>query len=616
MQNVILKQDFSEAIEHGMYVSNMAYEIGKEIGLQEEKLQDLAIAGVLHDIGKLKLLDETDKDNMVIEQLRYVRMHSKLSYEILKDSEYSDFVLESILYHHENFDGTGYPSNLSGEDIPIGARILRVCDVFIALVSNRAYRKAFDKNTAVTMMMEEVKNFDMKIFLAFLNVINGIDINTAIFNRQLIKKDIVEIQEEIMALSKKPVTGMKEILPKEMKIRDYVMNVIKETYAAFGFTSIETPCMENIANLSNKQGGENEKLIFKVLKRGEKLDIDNAKEENDLIDFGMRYDLTVPLVRFYSNNENDLPSPFKALQMGNVWRADRPQRGRYRQFMQCDIDILGEPSNLAEIELILATTTTLGKLNFKNFQIRINERRILKAMAAYSGFSEDAYDLVFIILDKMDKIGLNGVEDELLKADFTPESVQKYLGLFKGIEESANGLEYLRDELKGFLEEEVAASLTEIIDSVKATKSSDFEIVFDPTLVRGMSYYTGTIFEIAIPEFGGSCGGGGRYDKMVGKFTGKDVPACGFSIGFERIVLLLLESGFEVPTEGKKVAYLIEKGVKGDRLCDIIAMAQEARKNGDQVLVARMNKNKKFQKEQLMNEGYDDFKDFYKEELK
>lgn len=419
-----------------------------------------------------------------------------------------------------------------------------------------------------------------------------------------------------MALSKKPVTGMKEILPKEMKIRDYVMNVIKDTYAAFGFTSIETPCMENIANLSNKQGGENEKLIFKVLKRGEKLDIDNAKEENDLVDFGMRYDLTVPLVRFYSNNENNLPSPFKALQMGNVWRADRPQRGRYRQFMQCDIDILGEPSNLAEIELILATTTTLGKLNFKNFQIRINERRILKAMAAYSGFSEDSYDLVFIILDKMDKIGLNGVEDELLKADFDKESVDKYLGLFKGIEVADNGLVYLRDELKDFLEDDVAASLTEIIDSVKATKSSDFEIVFDPTLVRGMSYYTGTIFEIAIPEFGGSCGGGGRYDKMVGKFTGKDVPACGFSIGFERIVLLLLESGFEVPTEGKKIAYLIEKGVKGDRLCEIIAMAQEARKNGNQILVARMNKNKKFQKEQLMNEGYNEFKDFYKEELK
>ena len=419
-----------------------------------------------------------------------------------------------------------------------------------------------------------------------------------------------------MALSKKPVTGMKDILPREMKIRDYVINVIKETYATFGFTSIETPCMENIANLSNKQGGENEKLIFKVLKRGEKLNLETAENENDLVDFGMRYDLTVPLVRFYSNNANELPSPFKALQMGNVWRADRPQRGRYRQFMQCDIDILGEPSNLAEIELILATTTTLGKLGFKNFQIRINERRILKAMAAYSGFPEDSYDLVFIILDKMDKIGLDGVREELIKASFTEESTEKYLGLFKGIEEAENGLVYLKDALSDYLEEEVMTSLTEIIDSVSATKSSVFDIVFDPTLVRGMSYYTGTIFEIAIPEFGGSCGGGGRYDKMVGKFTGNDVPACGFSIGFERIVLLLLESGFEVPNEKKKTAYLIEKGVSGQRLCDIIAMANEARNNGEQILVARMNKNKKFQKEQLMKEGYEEFKDFYKEELK
>jgi histidyl-tRNA synthetase len=284
--------------------------------------------------------------------------------------------------------------------------------------------------------------------------------------------------------------------------------------------------------------------------------------------------------------------------------------------MQCDIDILGERSNLAEIELILATTTTLGKLGFKNFQIRINERRILKAMAAYSGFAEENYDLVFIILDKMDKIGLEGVREELIKSGFTEESTEKYLSLFRGIEEAENGLQYLANELSGYLEEEVMTSLTEIIDSVSATKSSVFDIVFDPTLVRGMSYYTGTIFEIAIPEFGGSCGGGGRYDKMVGKFTGNDVPACGFSIGFERIVLLLLESGFEVPNERKKTAYLIEKGVSGQKLCDIIAMANEARNNGEQILVARMNKNKKFQKEQLMKEGYEEFKDFYKEELK
>lgn len=419
-----------------------------------------------------------------------------------------------------------------------------------------------------------------------------------------------------MTLSKKPVTGMKDIMPAEMQLRDYVIGVIKETYGKFGFTSIETPCVENIANLSNKQGGENEKLIFKILKRGEKLNLSEAESEEDLVDGGLRYDLTVPLVRYYSNHANELPSPFKALQMGNVWRADRPQKGRYRQFMQCDIDILGDPSNLAEIELILATTTTLGKLGFRNFQIRINERRILKAMAAYSGFPEDSYDTVFIILDKMDKIGLDGVEKELLESGFQGESVAKYLELFRGMEQAPDGLSYLAETLAGVMEPEVEESLQEIIASVKATRSFDFEIVFDPTLVRGMSYYTGTIFEIAMPEFGGSCGGGGRYDKMVGKFTGKDVPACGFSIGFERIILILMENGFRIPNESEKTAYLIEKGVATEELCRIIGEAQEERKTGRQVLVARMNKNKKFQKDQLQAEGYMEFKEFYKDPIR
>ena len=417
-----------------------------------------------------------------------------------------------------------------------------------------------------------------------------------------------------MALSKKPVNGMKDILPEEMQIRDYVQQVIKETYRSFGFTPIETPCMENIANLSNKQGGENEKLIFKVMKRGEKLKIAEAKEEADLVDFGMRYDLTVPLVRYYSNNANNLPSPFKALQMGNVWRADRPQRGRYRQFMQCDIDIIGEPSNLAEIELILATTTTIGRLGFKNFEIRINERRILKAMAAYSGFAEEDYDTVFIILDKMDKIGLDGVAEELAKEGYAKESIDKYLGLFQGVEEAGNGIEgirYLAKKLEGFLDEAVEKNLLEIISSVDAAKQADFKLVFDPTLVRGMSYYTGTIFEIAMPELGAACGGGGRYDKMVGKFTGQDVPACGFSIGFERIVLLLMESGFTVPMQRPKVAYLIEKGYPAEKLVQVIAKAQEERQAGKQVLVVRMNKNKKFQKEKLAAEGYQDIVEFF-----
>ncbi len=419
-----------------------------------------------------------------------------------------------------------------------------------------------------------------------------------------------------MALNKKPVTGMKDIMPEEMQIRDYVISVIKETYGKFGFTPMETPCMENIENLSSKQGGENEKLIFKILKRGEKLNLETAQSESDVVDFGMRYDLTVPLVRYYANHANELPSPFKALQIGNVWRADKPQKGRYRQFMQCDIDILGEESNLTEIELILATTTTLGKLGFKNFQIRINDRRLLKAMAAYSGFEEKDFDDVFITLDKMDKIGLEGVARELIADGYDSGSVEKYLALFRDLDASEDRLSFIEEKMTGFFDEEAKAGFREIIESVNATKDDCFQLVFDPALVRGMSYYTGTIFEIMMPELGISCGGGGRYDRMVGRFTGKDVPACGFSIGFERIILILMESGFKVPNQSKKTAYLIEKGVSGDRLCEIIAEAQRERQDGTQVLVARMNKNKKFQKEQLTAQGYEEFKQFYKDELK
>ena len=420
-----------------------------------------------------------------------------------------------------------------------------------------------------------------------------------------------------MALIKKPVTGMKDILPAEMLLRDYCIGVIKKTYAEFGFTSIETPCVESLANLNSKQGGENEKLIFKVMKRGEKLDLLNAKEENDLADSGLRYDLTVPLVRFYANHANELPSPFKALQMGNVWRADRPQKGRYRQFMQCDIDILGEPSNLAEIELILATTTTLGKLGFKDFKVRINDRRLLKAMAAYSGFPEEEYDNVFITLDKMDKIGIDGVAEELKAQGFDNDSINKYLDLFRASEgkNGLDGLKVIADMLADFLDEDTRANLQEIISSVDATKTAQFEMVFDPTLVRGMSYYTGTIFEVAMPQYGGSCGGGGRYDKMVGKFLGQDTPACGFSIGFERIIMIMMDEGFKIPGESDKIAFLVDKGIKGERLAEIISEAQKERQNGRQVLVVRMNKNKKFQKQQLSEQGYEEIRDFYEKPL-
>ena len=419
-----------------------------------------------------------------------------------------------------------------------------------------------------------------------------------------------------MALKKKPVTGMKDILPAEMQVREYVTKQIRETYGGFGFHSIETPCVEHIENLSSKQGGDNEKLIFKIMKRGEKLNLEEAKEENDLVDSGLRYDLTVPLSRYYSNNAAVLPSPFKSLQMGSVWRADRPQKGRFRQFVQCDIDILGDSTRMAEIELILATTTLLGKIGFKGYTVRINDRNILKGMAAYCGFPEEAYDQVFIILDKMDKIGMEGVAKELSEAGYEEEQVKKYLSLFESVTLDSAGVRSLGEVLKDVLKPDEAENLAAIIDSVSGISTSQFKIQFDPTLVRGMSYYTGTIFEIQVDGFPGSVGGGGRYDKMIGKFTGMDTPACGFSIGFERIITILMDEGFTVPGSDEKTAFLIEKGVSDEVTNQAMKEAMEERAKGVTVLVSQMNKNKKFQKESLIKEGYTQFKEFYKEGLK
>lgn len=422
-----------------------------------------------------------------------------------------------------------------------------------------------------------------------------------------------------MPLKKKPVTGMKDILPAEMQIREYVTSQIKETYKSFGFSQIETPCVEHIENLTSRQGGDNEKLIFKILKRGEKLNLETAQTESDVVDGGLRYDLTLPLSRYYANNSASLPSPFKALQMGSVWRADRPQKGRFRQFVQCDIDILGDATSMAEIELILATTTALGKIcKDEKFTVRINDRNILKAMAIYSGFPEESMDQVFITLDKLDKIGMDGVQAELKENGFSEESIAKYTELLSSVTADSKGVLNLGQALSGVLGENVAENLAHIMDTVTSVldTEADCRLVFDPTLVRGMGYYTGTIFEVSVEGLGYSVAGGGRYDKMIGKFTGMDTPACGFSIGFERIVGMLLDKGFTVPSAGGKVAYLFEKGLAADTLAEVMKEAMEARKAGTQVLVAQMNKNKKFQKEQLTKEGYGEFKEFYREALK
>lgn len=404
-----------------------------------------------------------------------------------------------------------------------------------------------------------------------------------------------------MNLIKTPVKGMRDFLPEEMQIREYVINKIKNTYINFGYNIIETPIVEHIENLSSNQGGENEKLIFKILKRGEKL---KEAEDTDLTDSGLRYDLTLPLSRFYANNANNLSYPFKSMQIGPVFRAERPQKGRYRQFTQCDIDILGENSIMAEIDLITATSTLLNQFPI-NYTIRINDRRILSSMALYAGFKEEDIDKVLISLDKLDKIGETGVKIELLAKGFDDETIQTYLNLFKR-EVINSPQDYCGNLFNDYLEDNVIENLENIIITTKNTCNAN--IIFDPTLVRGMSYYTGPIFEIASPEFQGSIGGGGRYDKMISKFINISTPACGFSIGFERLVSILLEKNFKVPETKEKCAFIIEKNMP---LIDILKEANTLRNQNKIVKVMYRNKNAKHQKEILLEEGYTNIKEFF-----
>lgn len=415
---------------------------------------------------------------------------------------------------------------------------------------------------------------------------------------------------------RKAVTGMKDILPEEMEMRDHLIGIIKEVYKSYGFTPIETPAVESIENLISNQGGDNEKLIFRILKRGEKLRLEGASSADDISDIGLRYDLTLPLARYYAANAAQLPTPFKAVQIGSVWRADRPQKGRYRQFTQCDIDIIGEAGPLAEIELILATSSALARLcPDRRFRVRINDREILRAMASYAGFAEEETEKVFIILDKMDKIGIEGVRRELFAEGYEETCIERYMGLFEE-ESEATGADALMKKLGNALRPETGERFRYMIETVRACSESEFDLVFDPTLVRGMGYYTGTVFEVSMEGFSGSVAGGGRYDRMIGRFTGKDTPACGFSIGFERIIGILADAGWRSPAGSEKIAYLYEKGLEAERIADLIREASVERKEGRQVLLAVMNKNKKFQKEQLRASGYTQFKEFYKEALK
>ena len=419
-----------------------------------------------------------------------------------------------------------------------------------------------------------------------------------------------------MKFIKTPVKGMCDMLPSDMRLREYVLGMIKDSYAKYGFMQIETPVMEHIENLTSKQGGDNEKLIFKVMKRGADLGRAIEKGTHEYADNGLRYDLTVPLARYYANNNQKLPTPFKALQIGNVWRADNPQKGRFRQFTQCDIDILGDDTNLAEIELIGATagmlTQIFATVGIDAFTVHVNDRKILTAICLQAGFKEEDVASVLISLDKFDKIGLDGIRKELVENGYEEEVVDKYLAIYENLKE-ASCEEFCKDVVGEFLDQSVVDAMEEIISCAKAMVNENVTVMFDPTLVRGMGYYTGPIFEITIDGYGFSIAGGGRYDKMIGKFSGQDVCASGFSIGFERIITILKDKfEGEMKISEDNLAILIEKGVSTEKKMELFAKAKELREAGKTVTIQPMKKNMKQQISLLEKEGYTEFEKVYR----
>lgn len=402
-----------------------------------------------------------------------------------------------------------------------------------------------------------------------------------------------------MKVNTNPAKGMRDITPQEKEIRDYVEGVIVNTYKQSGFELIETPVVENIENLIGSKGGENLKLIFKILKRGEKLDFSNGNiAEDDLADLGLRYDLTVPLSRFYCNNRANLPAVFKALQVGNVFRAERAQKGRYRSFKQCDIDIIGDGTNAAELELIATTAKALNALGVEDFIVRFNDRRVLKAVIITCGFTEEEFDGVCIVVDKLDKVGIKGVEKELHEKSYGADSVANLVKALESINEK--GTECL---LEYGVPEEVINEVKDVLESSREYANGKYDIEFDFTLIRGMGYYTGSIFEIAYKDLGYSIAGGGRYDEMVGNFIGEKIPAVGFSIGFERLVNQLMEEKFKVPGMDK-VALLYGPE---DKYTNAMKKADELRENGYIVSILEKAKKQGKQLNQLSESGFTKF---------
>ena len=398
------------------------------------------------------------------------------------------------------------------------------------------------------------------------------------------------------------VKGTNDYLPNEVEIRDYLQERILSVYKENGFEHIITPAIEDIENLDKSDGGENLNLIFKIMKRGDKLDKAlasgvTAANENELADMGLRYDLTLPLSRYYANNKDKLTLPMKCIQIDRVYRAERPQKGRLREFIQCDIDIIGSESTDSEIELILTTTKALDAIGLKNYKVKLNDRRLLRAVLQSFGFAENDLDSVCITFDKMDKIGLTGVVEELTEKGFAKDAVDNF-------EKFLSEGDFTLESLKSRLEDKTPAeSLEHIIDTVNELTGNAFELVFDLSLVRGQGYYTGTVFEVESIDFKGAVAGGGRYDHLIGKFLNEDIPAVGFSIGFERIFGILMNNGISIEQRADKIAVVYEDG----QLKDAVQAADALRAQGK---IASLDiKPKKLGKflNKLEERGYDGF---------
>ena len=395
-----------------------------------------------------------------------------------------------------------------------------------------------------------------------------------------------------------PVKGTRDYLPKEVQIRDYLQSVILETYKEAGFERITTPVIEDAVNLDKSEGGENLNLIFRILKRGKKLSdtISGGNiTEQELSDLGLRYDLTLPLSRYYANNRNSLMSPFKVIQMDRVYRAERPQKGRLREFMQCDIDIIGSQSCDAEVELILTTTKALDRAGIKNYKVKINDRRILKSIFGYAGFSEEDYGRLSIIFDKLDKIGIEGIKEELSSGGFDKEATDKFIKLF---EEGRLTLE----SVAGICDAAYVQDIQKIASTVKEVTNGTVPVEFTPSLVRGQGYYTGAVFEVEAEGYSGAVAGGGRYDNLIGKFLNEDVPAVGFSIGFERIFEILMENQYKIPGQKKLVAVFYDS----ENYASALSYAEELRKDYRVSIIARPKKFGKFLNK-LEQQGFDGF---------